>query len=66
MTERRETGRPRRKPAGVKGKPGGKPAPGHKSPKHAALPLSLTGAKASASRNTSRGPASPPAAKSNA
>ena len=33
MTERRETGRPRRKPAGAKGKPGGKPGPGHKSPK---------------------------------
>jgi 23S rRNA pseudouridine2605 synthase len=32
MTERRETGRPRRKPSGVKGKPGGKPGPGHKSP----------------------------------
>ena len=33
MTERRETGRPRRNPTGAKGKPGGKPAPGHKSPK---------------------------------
>jgi 23S rRNA pseudouridine2605 synthase len=33
MTERRETGRPRRKPASAKGKPGGKPCPGHKSPK---------------------------------
>ncbi len=32
MTERRETGRPRRKPAGAQGKPGSKPAPKGRSP----------------------------------
>jgi 23S rRNA pseudouridine2605 synthase len=34
MTERRETGRPRRKPAGAKGKPGNRPGPKGQSPSH--------------------------------
>lgn len=38
MTERRETGRPRRKPAGAKGKPGGKPNY-HSVPKGRSAPL---------------------------
>ncbi|MCA8892651.1 MAG: hypothetical protein KDA56_12695, partial [Hyphomonas sp.] len=38
MTERRETGRPRRNPAGAKGKPGSRPGPGNKSPNKARGP----------------------------